>query len=320
MRLLLTTYHQAFLSPGGGETELHQLAEYINDVGVRADLYGPNSRRLSAYDAVIHFSAHGGGEGLLQDIKAAGKPIALIPNFNFFDQQHKANDVVQRHLDLADLVILRTNVEKDLCQKNFVIANGKIAVVPPGIAPRFGKPAEEGLFQSAYGLDRYILWVGQIAEHKRQLETIEALKGINIPLVFVGGYADKRYYDQCRAAAGDDVRFLPYMQPASEILRSAMQSCSVYLELGDDAPGFSSLEAALAGSPMVLNDHPWSREMFGSLPIYVEANNPAAIRAAVTTALDTRTRNQLTEEMRSRHLQPGPTRHLLELLKSKVGR
>ncbi|NTG62306.1 glycosyltransferase family 4 protein [Agrobacterium rhizogenes] len=314
MRLLLTTYHQAFLAPGGGETELHQLADYINDVGGRADLYGPNSRRLSTYDAVIHFSAHGGGERLLSEIKAAGKPIVLIPNFNFFDQQHSAHDIVQRHLDLADLVILRTNAEKELCQRNFAVSAAKIAVVPAGIAPGFGKPAEERLFQSAYGLDQYILWVGQIAEHKRQLEVITALRDIDIPLVFVGGYADKHYYDKCRAAAGENVRFLPYMQPASEILRSAMQSCAVYLELGDDYPGFSALEAALAGSPMVLNDHPWSRETFGDLPVYVDMLTSEALQNAIATAISSGAREQLTQKMRRLHLQPGPTKQLLELI------
>ena len=311
---MLTTYHQAFLSPGGGETELHQLAEYINDVGVRADLYGPNSRRLSAYDAVIHFSAHGGGEDLLRDVKAAEKPIVLIPNFNFFDRQHKAHDVVQRHLDLADLVILRANAEKVVCLENFSVDSSKIVVVPAGIDPRFGKPAEAGLFQSAYGLDQYILWVGQIAEHKRQLEVITALRGIDTPLVFVGGYADKHYYDKCRAAAGENVRFLSYMQPASEILRSAMQSCAVYLELGDDYPGFSALEAALAGSPMVLNDHPWSRETFGDLPVYVDSLTPAALQNAIATAISSSAGEQLTQKMRRLHLQPGPTKQLLELV------
>ncbi|GES43171.1 hypothetical protein RsS62_24230 [Rhizobium dioscoreae] len=313
MRLLLTTYHQAFLSPGGGETELHQLAEYINDVGVRADLYGPNSRRLSAYDAVIHFSAHGGGEDLLRDVKAAGKRIVLIPNFNFFDRQHKAHDVVQRHLDLADLVILRANAEKVVCLENFSIDSSKIIVVPAGIDPSFSKPAEAGLFQSAYGIDRYILWVGQIAEHKRQLETIEALRNFEIPLVFIGGYADKHYYDKCRAAADDNVRFLPYVQPASEILRSAMQSCSVYLELGDDYPGFSAIEAALAGAPLVLADHSWSREIFGDEPTYLDGFSSEALRNAIHMATQ-KQKGGLVARIKQHYVQPLPTKTLLALL------
>lgn len=314
MRVLLTTYHQAFLTHGGGETELRQLGEFINDLGIRVDLYGPSSKRLSFYDAVIHFSAHGGGEQLLADVKAAGTPIVLLPNFNFFDAVHSAREVVQRHLDLADLVVLRTELERTLCLGRFSIAPERTAVVPAGISALFAKPVEEDLFKAAYGLDRFILWVGQIEEGKQQLLAIEALRDIDIPLMFIGGHRDKNYYDRCRAAAGENVRFLPYVQPNSEILRSAMQSCDAYLELGLDYPGFSALEAALAGRPMVLNDHPWSRETLGDVPVYVEAATPQAIRAAVDKALTGKGAGELVGRIKERHVQPKPTQLLLELV------
>mgnify|MGYP004707587015 CR=1 FL=1 len=314
MRLLLTTYHQAFLTHGGGETELRQLAELINDLGVRADIYGPSSKRLSFYDAVIHFSAHGGGEQLLAEVKAAGTPVILLPNFNFFDLQHTARGVVQRHLDLADLVILRTEQERALCVEHFAIAQERTAVVPAGISAAFGRPVEENLFKSAYGLEQFILWVGQIEEGKQQLRAIEALQDGDTPLVFIGGHRDKAYYDRCRAAAGENVRFLPYVQPNSEILRSAVQSCDAYIELGLDYPGFSSLEVALAGRPMVLNDHPWSREVLGNAPVYVENDTPQAIRAAMKQALAGKGAGELVERMKALHVQPKPTQQLLELV------
>lgn len=318
MRILLTTYHQAFLAPAGGEAELHQLAEFMSDCGVRADIYGPNSRRLSAYDVVVHFSTHGGGEGLLAEIKAAGKPIVLIPNFNFFDQDHQSKNIVQRHLDLADLVVLRTQVEKKLCETNFRTSNEKLVVIPPGIAPAFGKPAEKGLFQAAYGLEEFVLWVGQLAEHKRQLETIEALSDLDMPLVLIGGYADRKYYERCKAAASDNVRFLPYVQPASEILRSAMQSCSVYLELGDDYPGFSAIEAALAGAPLVLSDHPWTRELLAELPIYVEPASPHDLADILKTARNRGRQQDASRKSLLDFIQPRPTSLMLDVIVEKL--
>lgn len=295
---------------------MHQLAEFISDCGGRADVYGPNSRRLSTYDVVVHFSTHGGGEGLLNEIKAAGKPIVLVPNFNFFDQNHPSKDIVQRHLDLADVVILRTQIEKTLCQTNFVVPNARVAVIPAGIAPAFDKPAEQGLFQSAYGLQSYVLWVGQLAEHKRQLEALKALANLELPLVMIGGYADKRYYEQCRTAANDKVRFLPYVQPASEILRSAMQSCSAYLELGDDPPGFSSLEAALTGAPLILNDHPWSREVFGEVPFYISPNSWENLNSTVERAASSSKVHELAHRIKQTYLQPKPTSQLLHIIDS----
>ena len=321
MRILLTTYHQAFLTPAGGETELHQLAEFMSDCGARADIYGPNSRRLSSYDAVVHFSTHGGGEGMLADINAAGKPVILIPNFNFFDQKHPSKSIVQRHLDLADAVILRTEVEKTLCKNNFSVAENKLTVIPPGIPAAFGKLAEPNLFQTAYGLEKYALWVGQLAQHKRQLEAIEALSSLSLPLVMIGGHADKKYYEQCRAAAGGNVRFLPYVQPASEILRSAMQSCSVYVELGDDYPGFSAIEAALTGAPMVLNEHPWSREILGDFPVYTTRGSWEGLRETVESAAKNARMSDLARLARQKYLQPKPTAQIIDLIEQLlVGR
>ncbi|KQT85128.1 mannosyltransferase [Aurantimonas sp. Leaf443] len=314
MRVLLTTYHQAFLSHGGGETELRQLADFINDLGVRADLYGPGSRKLSFYDGVIHFSAHGGGEALLRDVKAHGTPIVLIPNFNFFEPNHSARDVVQTHLDLADLVILRTQIERTLCLEHFRLAPERAVVVSASISDAFAKPVEDDLFKSAYALDRFVLSVGQIEEGKEQLRVIEALRGYELPLVFIGGHRDKAYYDRCRAAADASVRFVPYVQPSSPILRSAFQSCSAYIELGIDYPGFSALEAGLSGRPLVLRDHPWSRELLGDAPNYVDRPDPAAIVEAVDAAVAGRGEGALVDAIRARHVQPGPTEQLLTMM------
>ncbi len=318
MRILLTTFHQAFLTHGGGETELRQLVDFIDDLGLRADLYGPTSRPLKFYDAVIHFSAHGGGEQLLGEIKASGIPIVLIPNFNFFDVNHAARDVVQRHLDLADRVIIRTNAERDLCLRNFSVDPARVVVVPAGISDRYAKPVEDNLFRSAYALERFILSVGQIETGKQQLRIIEALSTHELPLVFIGGHSDKAYFEQCRRTANDRARFLPYLQPGSDILRSALQSCDAYIELGQDYPGFSALEAALAGRPLVLNDHPWSREVLGDAPYYVGDDRPETVRAAMQNALQSKDQGATVERVRARHVQPGPTRQLLEVVEGLV--
>lgn len=314
MRLLLTTYHQAFLVPGGGETELRQLAELMVDQGVRADLYGPQSRRLSFYDAVVHFSAHGGGEILLDEIAAHDKPIVLVPNYNFFDGDRSSHQIIQRHLDLADLVVFRTNAEREICLKDFSLERERTCIVPAGISPAFAVPAEPDLFRSAYGIDRFVLWVGQIHPGKGQLAAIEAMSDLDLDLdlVFVGGYSDRPYYDQCKKSAGDRVRFLPFMQPNSEILRSAMQTCSAYLELGNDPPGFSAIEAALAGASLVLRDHPWSREVLGDAVTYVLNDGREAIKSAVRIAASSPRSVTSSIALGRRHIQPAPTTELLQ--------
>ena len=310
MRLLLTTYHQAFLAPGGGETEFVQLAEYLSENGVRADFYGHTSRPLRQYDAVVHFSASGGGEGLLRSIRTAGKPIVLLPNFNFFNITSASVPLVQEHLGLADLIVLRTHVERELCKSAFRVDDGKLVVVPPGINPAFAKPVSDDLFRSAYGLERFVLWVGALDEAKQQLQAIEALNDFRIPLILIGGYRDKSYFERCKAAAGEHVRFLPYLQPGSEILRSAMQGCDVYLELGADFPGHSAIEAGLAGAPLLLHEHPWSREILGEDVTYIAADN-SDIRGGLSGALSGKMRGLLVERIKERYVEPESTARLI---------
>jgi glycosyltransferase involved in cell wall biosynthesis len=311
MRLLLTTYHQAFLAPGGGETEFLQLAEYMGENGVRADFYGHTSRPLRQYDAVVHFSAFGGGEGLLRSIREAGKPVILLPNYNFFNPASTSQQVVSEHFALADLIVVRTHAERKLCKATFNVEDSKLVVVPPGINPSFAKLVPDDLFRSAYGLERFVLWVGALEEAKQQLEAIEALNDYEIPLIFIGGYRDRSYYEKCKASASDHVRFLPYLQPGSEIIRSAMQSCDVYLELGADFPGHSALEAGLAGAPLVLHEHPWSRELLSDDVTYIAADN-ADIRGGVSSALDGKKRGLLVERIKQRLVQPESTARLIE--------
>ncbi|THD73082.1 MAG: glycosyltransferase [Bradyrhizobium sp.] len=311
MRLLLTTYHQAFLAPGGGETEFLQLAEYLSENGVRADFYGHTSRPLRQYDAVIHFSAFGGGEGLLRSIRDAGKPIVLLPNYNFFNAASTSAQVVREHLDLADLIVVRTHVESELCKASFHVDDRKLVIVPPGINPSFAKLVPDDLFRSAYGLERFILWVGALEQAKQQLQAIEALNDYDIPLIFIGGYRDRSYFEKCKAAASNHVRFLPYLQAGSEIVRSAMQSCEVYLELGVDFPGHSAIEAGLAGAPLVLHEHPWSRELLGDDVTYIAADN-SDIGEGVSRALAGKKRNLLVNRIKQQLVQPESTARLIQ--------
>lgn len=115
----------------------------------------------------------------------------LLPNYNFFNPVPNSLPVVQEHLDLADLVVLRTQVERDLCRETFTVDERKLAVVLPGISPAFAQPVRDNLFREAYGLDRFVLWVGALDEAKQQLLAIEALRNQDIPLIFIGGYRDR---------------------------------------------------------------------------------------------------------------------------------
>ncbi len=183
----------------------------------------------------------------------------------------------------------------------------------------FARPVPDDLFRSAYRLERFVLWVGALEEAKQQLQAIEAMRDMEIPLVFIGGHRDRAYFERCKTAASDTVRFLPYLQPGSDIVRSAMQSCDVYIELGADFPGHSAIEAGLAGAPLVLHEHPWSRELLGDEITYISADN-SNILGGVLEALDGSKRGALVDRIKQRLVQPGSTARLIEQIEHVLQR
>src|SRR5471030_1361514 len=79
-KILLTTHSTAFLTSGGGESELVQVAELLGNAGVQADIYGLRSRPLRFYDAVMHFSVDADGEAMIRETLRHGKKLFIWPN------------------------------------------------------------------------------------------------------------------------------------------------------------------------------------------------------------------------------------------------
>lgn len=284
-RVLITTYHQAFLVRGGGEYEIFSLADSLKQHGLIVDIYGPYSRSLDNYDAVLHFSVHGGGLDLLREIKAAGKPIALWPNLWIRDTDPVPVELVNAHVDLADIVIFKSAAEQRHFGERCHLPQDKARRVVTGADAAYKRRAPAGLFKSLYGVDRYAIWFGVIEPNKNQLAAIRVLREKGIPLVLVGNSRGDTYYKQCRAAAGDDVLFIRSLPQKSEIVRSALQEALFYIEVPYEPPGLSSIEAALAGCRLLLSDSAWSREHFGESAVYADPGSDEAIARAVDQVL-----------------------------------
>jgi glycosyltransferase involved in cell wall biosynthesis len=170
-----------------------------------------------------------------------------------------------------------------------------------------------------YGLDKYVLWVGVLNRTKNQLTAVNALKDLDIPVVFIGHPNDEEYFNECRAAAPDHFLFIPQMPPASEILCSAVQSCTLFLEASLEPPGTSALEAALAGRPLVLSEGPWTKEHMGSHVRTINPRSEDSIRSAVRDALRSPANGEaLSKDVSRRHLAPRPLTPLVDLIKRSV--
>lgn len=315
LKVLISTYHEAFIEQGGGEHEIHEINSALQELGVASELYGPTSRPLKYYDSVLHFSLHGGGLSLLETVKAAGKRIVLWPNIWLRDDAIVDFEAIQKQVNLANCVVFRSQAEAQNLMGRIKIPQEKVAFVRTGVRAFFGEPADQDLFRSTYGVNDYILWLGLIEPVKNQLTAIQALREIEIPVLFVGGYRDKAYYEECIKAAPAHFRFLPHIPPKSELLRSALQNCLLYLETPLEPAGLSAIEAGLAGAKLVLSDNSWTREHFGESIEYVDSQNPSSIRTGVLTALDKQNGCSCKTSIQQKFVLPGAIADIVPLLK-----
>lgn len=281
-RILITTYQEAFLHNGGGEREIHILKESLNTRGVLADIYGPTSHPLSAYDVVIHFSMNTDSERIVERVRQYGKRLILWPNLWFISEPTKQHiDRLRKYLNYFDAVVFKSEAEQAHFSRYFELSNQQIIRAAPLVSPKFTRTEFSNVFRETHGLDRYAIWPGIIEPQKNQLIAVRAFKNLNIELVISGAVRDQTYLEQCRMEAGDNVRFIPAMPFASELHLSALANCELFIEFSLDFPGASALEAAAMGCPLLLSRSPWTEELLGDYCLQVDPHDEVAIRAAV---------------------------------------
>lgn len=314
LSVLLTTYHQAFCVKGGGEYELLSVADGLRQYGIIADIYGPYSRSIEFYDVVLHFSVHGGGLELLRMVKSHGKPVVLWPNLWADALNIDAIDMLREHVELADYVAFKSAAEANNFTALVDVPEAKQVRCKAVADMCYLKSSPRRLFQELYGVQDYALWMGIIEPSKNQLSVIGPLKEHGIPLVMVGKYRDKAYYNACRKLGGEDVLFIDSLPQRSEIVRSAFQNARFYVELSLEPAGLSALEAGLSGCRMLLSDSEWSREHFLDYAEYVDPLSNISIGEGVERVLQRPDFNRALQEHVSAYCFPSAMVPLVDVL------
>lgn len=180
------------------------------------------------------------------------------------------------------VILPNSQLELELLRQNFARLP-QAAIVPNAADAIFGT-ARPDRFRRKHGSDPFVLSVGRICRRKNQLQLIQAMKGLKLPLVFIGPINDGAYYLECRkAAAGNPVKFIPEMTPLE--LASAYAAARVHaLVSWYDTPGLVSLEAVLAGCQIVTTDRGSAREYFGASVFYCDPADSADIAQKIGTA------------------------------------
>lgn len=285
LRVLITTYHEAFITRGGGEYELQSIADGLRQLGIIVDIYGPYSRSIEFYDVVLHFSVHPGGLPLLREIEKQKKPVVLWPNLWPERLSTHALESAREHVDIARFIAFKSRSEHDRFLTQIPVEAGKIAMCRWVADMSYLKHAPTDLFPDLYKVRDYAIGFGIIEPVKNQLAAISALKARGIPLVLVGKYRDADYMQACREAGGDTVLFIDGLPQKSEIVRSALQSARFFVELSLEPPGLSAIEAGLSGCQLLLSDSDWTREHFGDDAVRVDPHSDVDIAQGIDRVL-----------------------------------
>jgi glycosyltransferase involved in cell wall biosynthesis len=319
LKLLLTTYSTAFVTSGGGESEMVQVAEMLDSSGIHCDIYGVGSRPLGFYDGVMHFSVHAEGYAMLKEAANRRKVIFLWPNV-WWDQAPTQSEV-DRIVAMAAMsrrLLFKSQAELSNFEQYIEIPEDKCSVIPIGISKKFLTPADRELLMTFSDVTDFALCLGLIEPVKNQLELIRALNGLKMNGLFVGGARDEDYYRQCHGEAHDGIRFLPFVQPCSALLRSIVAGCEIMVEPGNDPPGRSSLEGAIMKKPLVLIDGVWQREHFEDGVWYAPNGSAEQLGGAIEAALndsDRQSRVDATyDRIFARHASPQASSKLVGLL------
>jgi glycosyltransferase involved in cell wall biosynthesis len=297
----------AFQSPGGGENQLIQTGMHLEAMGVPVRLFAPWTDRLERARLLHLFGMSREGLELARVARARRVPVVVSPICWY---QPGALAALERGLvrkvaslaawglrsaapavpswrrellNIADVVLPNSRLEANQLTRLFGVADTRIRVVPNGVLPSFEAGSPE-LFQSHWGAEPFVLFVGRIEPRKNPLRLIHALRGLGLPLVMIGeappGCRD--YERECRQAGAGFVSWIGRLDHQGPLMVSAYAAARVFaLPSWFETPGLAALEAGLAGCAVTITPHGSTREYFGDHVEYARPDRLGEIRRAV---------------------------------------
>lgn len=287
MKVLFYNYPWAMDVPGGGERQMLAYAHHLPRFNVQADLYDMWTPNLDEYQIFHVFSVMPGIVEMCGYAKKRGLKLVVNPNL-WITRETKDNypySAIWNILELADRVIVNSNMEGDTLSDVFGIARTKFHTVLNGAETEFLIPADVNVFRNTFGIEgSYVLNVANVEPRKNQLEFVRLLREErpDLQLVIAGSIRDKAYADACIEAGGRHLRIVGNLPYASEIMRSALVGCTFFaMPSLLETPSIAAIEAATIGAKVLLTRVGSTTEYFGDSVTWVDPKSPDSIRAGI---------------------------------------
>lgn len=300
MKVLFNTYPVAFDCPGGGEIQLLNTQEALEEAGVTIIRFDQWHPQFNEVDVVHHFSVQGGSMNFCGHVHRLGKPLVISPILWLGrDKDNYPLSEIEALLQTSDMVFPNSKAEKEKFIDYFGIHPAKFHVTHNAVENRFIHSHAPAGFMSQFGFSSpFILNVANIETRKNQLNLIRAVKGEQLNLVLVGNIRDQDYFEQCMREGKGFVRYLGYIDHADPILIAAYKECELFiLPSLLETPGLAALEAAACGAKVVVTEIGCTKEYFADLATYVDPYSTDSILKSIRTAWQRTNNDHLVEHV-----------------------
>jgi glycosyltransferase involved in cell wall biosynthesis len=254
------------------QIQIEETAKGLAELGVEVIRYDPWKNQIPNVDICHVFSIDGSMVYHVMRAVSLGVPVIVSPVLNVFDTRtivimikRQLSALPGMYSDLrragsilnaAARVVALNADERDILMKVFNIEAAKCCVISNGISMAFraGNPI---LFEQAHGVTDFALNVASIEPRKNQLSLVRAMKRLPHTLVLIGKASpeNEKYLKQCKAEAGENVRFVGALKHDDPMLAACYSAAKLFV-----LPSFSEVmplslyEAAVAGCRILVSD------------------------------------------------------------------
>ncbi|KOF08669.1 hypothetical protein AC739_19020 [Planococcus glaciei] len=323
MRILFDSYSTVKQNLAGGmSAKIELLYQGLQRSGISIKFFNKWEDKLINYDVLHIFRLSEENYALALIAKSNGIPV-VISTILQVDKKwvitgnlwltkllpiHTRYSNFKELLDLADAVIAESKKEAEFINKVYKVNKKKIFVIPdiPLVNAKSGDPT---LIQKRISTKKdFILQVARFDQNKNQLNVIRAMKGSDIPVVFIGGedHSDKTYYEQCKEEATKNMHFLGWLDASDPLLSSAFHSAKVVVMPSLlETMGTVAIEGGMAGANLVIaKDLPILDTGIGQYCRQVNPRDIQSIRHTLIEAYEEPLNRKEIQEQFEKHFSP----------------